>query len=477
MSYNPPVISDQAKKIAEKFFERAEQIAETRNYDYAIELYIQGLAKDPEAVEKGHKALREVAIKRKLSGGKPAGLIEQIKRKLGKKDPLEQMLDAEYLFAKDPFNISYAEAFIKAADKAELPEAVNWGVDVLFELVRARDNISSHHIMLIKDLSEKLGEYYDKTDQVEKAIKSYQRGVDVLELGLTKAKVRDYDLMSLQRDLAGKLAILRGKYEKAESFRESVRDMDRQYELMHEEQVKKSEETLDEMIEKARADLQRNPDEPGKINKLVDLLLERGRAEDEKEAIDLLMDAYSRTNRYAYKMRADDIKIRQMTREIKELEEKGGQEEKIEQLKKRLDEFELKVYEERSREYPTDKKIRFEYGKRLFKAKRYDEAIPVFQDALIDPRYSVRSKYYIGVCFYNKGWYQQAIDILREAAEEYEIEGDSLCKDIYYLLGRALEDSGEIQEAIKTYSKIVRWDYNYRDVKSRLDNLQNKSKG
>ncbi len=472
MSYNPPTISEQARKIAQKFFDRAADIAETRNYDYAIELYLQGLSKNPEAVEEGHKPLREVAIKRKLSGGKKAGIVEQVKRSMGKKTPLEAMLDAEYLLSKDPFNLSHIETFVKSADKAELPEALSWGLDVFLDLIRAKGKPKVSQVLLIKNLSEKAGDYYDKINQPEQAIRSYQRGIDALEVGISASKTKDYDLVSFQRDLAGKLAILRGKYEKAESFRDSIRDMELQKELMDKDRVKKSEETLDEMIDKARTDLQENPDVVGKVNRLVDLLLERGRPEDEKEAIDILMDAYNRTERYAFKMRADDIRLRQINRKIRELQERGGSPEEVARLKNQLDEFELKVYEERVKEYPTDRKLKFEYGKRLFKAKRYDDAIPYFQEASLDPRYAVRSKYYIGVCFYQRKWYQQAIDILQEAIDEYEIEGDALNKEMHYILGRALEELGNTQEAVKVYSKIVRWDYNYRDTRDRIDKLQ-----
>jgi len=156
VSYNPPTISEQAQKMAEKFFEHASTVADTHNYDYAIELYIQGLSKNPEAVETGHKPLREISIRRKVAGGKKPGFIETIKRSTGKKDPIEAMLNAEYLLAKDPLNVSYIEALVKNADQAELPETLRWALGVFLELARQKTN--PNQLLSIKDYSEKLGD-------------------------------------------------------------------------------------------------------------------------------------------------------------------------------------------------------------------------------------------------------------------------------------------------------------------------------
>jgi len=477
VSYNPPTISEQAKKMAEKFFEHASTVADTHNYDYAIELYIQGLSKNPEAVDTGHKPLREISVRRKVAGGKKPGLIEAIKHGTGKKDPIEAMLNAEYLLAKDPLNVNYIEALVKNADKAELPETLRWAIDVFLELARQKPN--ANRLLAIKNYSEKLGDYYDKLDRPDIAIECYQKGLDALEAGIQAGLGDKYDFVGIQRDLAGKLTILRGKYERAGDFRDSVKDADAQKELQDKAKVVKGEELLTQMIEKARAELERNPDVTGKINALIDLLLQRGQPEDEKEAIEILESAYKRSKQYNYKMRADDVRIRQLNREVRRLKEalesNPGNEELKSQLKQaaqKLEQFELGIFAERVKQYPTDNKLKFEYGKRLFKAKKFDEAIPMFQEASSDPRFAVRAKYYIGACFYYKGWHQQAIDILQEAIESYETTGDSISKEMNYILGRALEDSGQTEQALKVYSKLIQWDYNYRDVKARIDALQ-----
>ena len=56
------------------FFDRADQIAETGNWDYAVEMFLQGISRDVENITRGHERLRETALQRKASGGKGPGL-------------------------------------------------------------------------------------------------------------------------------------------------------------------------------------------------------------------------------------------------------------------------------------------------------------------------------------------------------------------------------------------------------------------
>jgi len=482
VSYQPPEIPDEAKKIAKKFFESANTVADTRNYDYAIELFIQGLAKDPQAVELGHKALRGISMKRKMTGGKKAGLLETVKRGgLGKKDTYQAILNSEYFLAKDPFHIGHCEAMVKGLDQADLPEALHWGLGVYLELARTEKQINANRLLIIKSYYEKLGDYYEKNDQPNLAVECFQSALTALEAGIQARVGQNLDFVSIQRDLAGKLTILRGKYNGGGDFRQSIHNADAQKELQDKDRAIKGDDLLAEMIEKGRQELRENPDVAGKINGLADVLLQRGQPADEQEAIDLLGATFDRTKQYAFKLRADDVRIRQMNRAIKELKEKLGQSDDVElkaqidQAQKNHDEFELMIYQERVRQYPTDVKMKFEYGRRLLKAKRFDEAIPAFQETVGDPRHSILAKNYIGVCFYQKGWNQQAVEILNEAIASYEITGDNLNKEMHYILGRSYENAEQREQALKIYSKLIQWDFNYRDVRQRIDKLQKKS--
>ena len=70
-------IPEEEQKKATRFFDYGKTVADSGQFDYAIELYIQGLRIDPEAVDQ-HRARREISLKRKASGGKDLGMMEKM---------------------------------------------------------------------------------------------------------------------------------------------------------------------------------------------------------------------------------------------------------------------------------------------------------------------------------------------------------------------------------------------------------------
>ena len=85
------------------FFGHGRNAAGTGNYEYAIEMYLQGLNQDPDNKD-AHQELRNIALKRKVSGGKSLGMLEAMKLKRPSKDDKQNMLAFEKLLAFDPGN-------------------------------------------------------------------------------------------------------------------------------------------------------------------------------------------------------------------------------------------------------------------------------------------------------------------------------------------------------------------------------------
>jgi tetratricopeptide (TPR) repeat protein len=115
---------DRTKARAEIFFERGQAVAETGNYEYAIEMYIQGLNVDPDNV-KAHQALRDISLKRKANGGTDIGMFD--KMKLPKANYEEQaMLNAEKLLAYLPGDVGRIRGLLDAAQLAGMRETAEW---------------------------------------------------------------------------------------------------------------------------------------------------------------------------------------------------------------------------------------------------------------------------------------------------------------------------------------------------------------
>ena len=122
-------IPEEDRKKANAFFEQGRQLVERAQYDYSITLYLNGLEKDPENVD-AHQALREVSLKRKVSGGKPLGMKETWALKTNTSDDKANLLAAEKLLAYDPGNLEWIAAAIRHADAAGLMATKQWFFEI-----------------------------------------------------------------------------------------------------------------------------------------------------------------------------------------------------------------------------------------------------------------------------------------------------------------------------------------------------------
>ena len=137
------------------------------------------------------------------------------------------------------------------------------------------------------------------------------------------------------------------------------------------------------------------------------------------------------------------------------------------------DSTELEHYRSCVENYPTDLHAKYDYGVRLMRSMQYDEAIPLLQQAQRDPRRKIASMNKIGLCFFEKKWISDAIDVFERAIKQYEIKDDAISKELRYNLGRCYEQQGDIKKAIEIYRRIAQIDFGFRDVSWRVDNLRN----
>ena len=463
-----PTFSEADIAKARKCFERGQELAGKRNYDYAIEMYINGLAHWPEAVDEGHKPCRAAALFR---GGKKVGFKDKRTYKTSVKDPKQAMLNAEMLLSKEVTKISHMEAMFKNAARGRFDETVMWIGEILAGAAVKEDKPSLARFTLLRETYEELGDRREN-DNPPIAIAAFERAVDA-QSKLRALKPNDMDISTDLRDLASKLTILKGKFADADSFRDSMHDGEAQAELHDKDRVVQSDDRMEELIDSAKEDYEEDPTNNQAINTYVDLLCRREDESEEKVAVKVLLDAQKATQEYRYKIRADDIRMRVLRRRGRAAQE-AGDSDAVRQYRKDQLRFELKVFKERAAQYPTDMRIRFQYGKRLFTAGQFDEAIPVLQEARNDPKTRFRCSLYIGRCFYEKHYYDQAVDTFHEAIETYEATDDDLGKELHYWLGRAYESGGKMDDALKIYGQLIQWDYKYRkgNVRKRIDDLR-----
>ena len=460
-------LPDELKNRAQGFFRKGSEVAYALQYDYAIELYLDGLTVWPAALEEGHKPLRQIALRRQAAGGRKSGFGDNSKyKKMSGKSPKDHMLKAEYLLSKDPLNTSHMTHMIKGALEGDYKKTASWMAGILFERNLQIDKPSVQTYVFLRDC-------YKQLEEFTWAVKACTMALQL--------KPNDTPLNESLRDLSAQATMQEGKYDSEADFRESIKDRDAQEDLHDQELLMRSRKRQAHMIELARKEYEADPTIPGKINALVDVLCEKEIKEDEDEAIEILEKAYAQSDQFAYKKRAGEIKIKQVNRMARLLKKKLLQNNGNEQLKMKLQktqaqalQAELDHHKLCVEKYPTDLSFKFEYGKRLLRAKKFDEAIPFFQEARRNPRHRLAALSHIGQCFFYKQWYADAVETFDQALELVENQESPLAKELRYNLGRAYEADGNFEEALKSFRRVAQIDFNYLDVKKRVDELRKK---
>lgn len=459
-------ITEADKKKARRFFERAKELAAGKSWDFAIKCYHEGLGFWPEAVEEGHQPLRLAACERNVRGGKKPGFADGVKFSMTSRDAKKAMLNAEWLLSLDPFNVSYMEGLFKAANKLHAEETLMWIGPIFGNAAENEKKISPKRFSLMRDVYEEAGDRAVARGEVGLSVQCYERAAEALQLQ-SRVDPKDRSLTNELRDLSTKLTILKGKYESGGDYKESMRDSDQQKLLHDQDRMVQTDEELEKLITAAKQAVDANPGNLGKVEALADLLCRREDESGEKQAIDVLMRNFKEHNDYQFRMKAEDIRIKQLRRSVREANAAGNKDQALELYKDQL-RFELKVFAERIKQYPTDNRFKYEYAQRLFSARKYDEAIPFFQAGRTDPKVRTLCDLKLGQCFFQKKFFPQAIGTLTKAVANYEFAEDNTGKELRYWLARSQEAAGNADAARDVYGQVLEMDYNFRDVRDRL---------
>lgn len=457
-------IPEEDRRKAKQFFDRGGTIAATGNFEYAIEMYLQGLALDPESVE-AHQSLRDISLKRKASGGKTLGMFEAMKLKGGRGDDKQKILNAEKLLAYDPGNTDHMLAVMEPAARFGYYDTVMWMGPILLKA-----NIDGK-----KDLSK-----FQALKDIYVRLHQWKRATEAAQYALS-AKPEDMDMQREVKDLAARQTMDEGNYEKSESFRGSIRDMDGQQKRMREDSDVRTEDQMSGMIHDAEAEYAAEPNEPGKLMKLVDLLVKTDNPEQENRAIDLLEAAYQRTKQFRNRLRVGEIRMRQLSRMERSLLQRARANPsdkallaEYAQFRKERAQEELNEFTLAADNYPTQLEYQFQMAKRMFDLEQFGEAIPVFQKARQDPKYRVDASVMLGRAFLEAGFSDEAVDTFKAAIDDYQLKGDEKSIEMTYWYGRSLEEKGEKAVAAKAYSQVAQWNFNYRDTQVRIKKMREK---
>jgi hypothetical protein len=463
---------------ARRFFDHAETTANASNYDYSVDLSISGLQYDPGNMNQ-HEALYEVAKRRKVSGGKPAGIGARMK-KLGS-SPIDKMLHAEKMWALNPLDEGLAgdtfkaavDAFEEVEEDLGLGEVAFWIGEIWLPMISQQKKPSAKKYMTAKDLFVRL-------DRYDKAVEACRKAAAL--------SPNDSKLMSELKDLQAEQMMSEKKYGSGGEgdFRENLKDSDAQAAIQQEIQISKTGSDADDIIARRRAEYEEDPQDLNRVQKLVDALVQRESAESEREAIELLKKAWEETGQYRHRVRMGDIQMKQFNRVLRQIKAKidktPGDKDligKYEAGRAKQLAFELQEFTDRCKNYPTDMGLRYELGRRLYLSAKFDDAIGAFQQAKADPKRRAMSHEFLGRCYIHKEYLDEAVDTLAQGIEAHKIPDDRLAMELRYLkmdahikLANKNRDMENAKEAQQIASNIFQADINYRDIRQRMEEVK-----
>lgn len=456
---------------AASWFNHARTSFETENFEYSAYCWLSGIRFNPSDLEALQQFFRSAQAAAAKTGTK---VPKEVQNAIKGKTPVDRFLEAIMVWG---FNPSDAPAALKAAETASeigLREAGNWLAPKALELV-ARDPRAR------KDAFIRMFETFKRLENFPLAV---QAGQFAYNLDRSDSK-----LSTELRDLAAKDTMSKGGYEntgQAGGFRANIKDAEKQRRLEEESRVSKGAETLERVIANAKAEHLANPEDIPNLKKYVAALLERDTEADQNTAISILEGAYAKTQQFTFRRTAGEVRLRQGRKRLRALEaayKAAPNDEAAKEAFHAADKAQLAMeiteYEAQTAAYPTDLTVKFELGKRLYLAHRYDDAIAQLQMAQSDPKNRVAVMSFLGQSFMAIGWVDEAIDMFGKAIELAVDATDATALELRYGKMAALykraessRDLASAEEADKLASQIATQQFNYLDIRKRREAIK-----
>ncbi len=455
--------------MASKRFEKAAKAVKRRNYDYAIELFLQELTLDPDNAE-ARRALRAAELKKFQEAGKDPNPSTAILSGFGPwlsarmaaltKNWEKCMLACEQFLKIAPSHSGMLMLLGRAAQAAgHLNAAV-----AAFEEVREIDNRNAEAL-------RGLGQLYRELGDDARALRYYEQ--------LRKVLPSDPEASRAVRDLAAAGATRKVEERAAKGkgdFRAQLKSTDAAKAAEHSGRVIRSAADAQAAVERLEKQLSGTSDD-ARVYKLIgDTYL---KVKDYESALEAYEQALQARKDPVIEDAIGDLKLKMLDEQIATLKRaaakgEGGARGRLAEARRKRLELAIEEYTRRVKLRPTEAPLRFQLGSYLLKAKRYDDAMAELQKAVKDPRRGAQARLLLGRCFAAKGM----VDL---AAKEFErarksARGmDDLGKEATYNLALLYEKAGRREKAAAELEKIIEVDISYKDVMKRLEALQQAS--
>jgi tetratricopeptide (TPR) repeat protein len=436
---------------------KAKDAFRRKNYDHAIEVYLEALQFEPdhrETIEGFFQAAK------KAREGKGKGLFGGMLSRVSagaSRDPRKRIAACLRGLAKSPGDKGLLMDLGDAAAGAEIFEVAIVAYHHAAE-ADPEDNLAW----------KRLGEMLGKKGRIQEALDALSNAVRI--------DPKDQEAIKLRKNLAAEGALKIAGYETARSSRDLMKDKDQAQRLETEQRIQFTPEHAAAEIQKGRAEAEKDPTNPRIRVRLGELHLQRG---EETEAVAEFEEALRLDPRnFDLSVRIGDLRLGVLQREAEEAKRALDTDPGSAEARARRDaafrallEGRLEEYGRRVKEHPLDLAERFRLGRTLLQAGRVDDAAAEFQMTVRDPSRKTDSLLLLAQCFERKNLIGLAVKKVEEAVADYPSLATPRAKDVHYAHADLLERQGDRAKAREIFERIFEVDITYRDVAKRLEAL------
>jgi tetratricopeptide (TPR) repeat protein len=442
-------------------FTKGHDALQRDNFDYAIDLFNQVLAREPGL----HECRRELRAAQMRKAGSGGGFIKKMWNSasasplVGKgevalrRDPAEALQIAEQILNSDPYNSAAHRLIVKAATALQMPITSVLSLEILY-----------HNSPKDKEVAIQLGNALANTGEVKRA--------EQILANLQATMPNDNDVAQALKDISARNTMDEGGYdtlsEGTGSYRDILRNKEEAITLEQQNRVEKSEDVTQRLINEYETRLKTEANNLKLVRSLAELYAEKKQYDKSLAYYERLKGSDMGNDSSLDIAIAETIK-KKYDYQIAQLDTTGPDyADKVAVLQAEKQAYELSSCQKRVERFPTDLQIRFDMGKLYFQAGKISEAIAEFQKSQNNPHRRVASMNYLAQCFAKRKMNDLAVRALQSAIKEKPVLDDEK-KELIYNLGSVFENMGKKEEAIEQFKIIYEVDSGYKDVAAKVE--------
>ncbi len=457
------------EEIAKQCWQRGSKAVNNGQFDFATDMFFTSVSLVPDNLAY-RESLRSAEFMKFKDNTKGAGLMARpklmaLRNKLTRAKSKKEWDEVDKT-AEEALKLNPWDAYFNSAAGEACKERGYYHVAIFLYQVATGPNGEPDNIKLLKDYAYLLQE----NEKFKEATGIWAR-VQKLDPNDTEAR-QNATANSFQQTIKA------GKYDEAETTKDAMTDAQIAARLGYDQ---KRKQEADAPGEDAELDLKhairKDPKSVELHMKLGSLYDSRNRLTEARETYQKALDLSGGDHNILEII--EDLELKEMVKQLDRLKldaQKAPDNKELEKetssLARKLLDREVEIYAERVPRYPQNKRLKFELARRYGRLQRWGDAIPLYQQASTDPRLEVESVFSLGKCFLQDNKPQLALKQFEKIVDKITFEDKAnTFKEIHYLLGRLYDQAKDKQKAENHYGEVLAVDYEYRDVRDRLQQL------